>query len=344
MSKVFVSYKRVDKDKVFPIVHRLEDELGIKCWVDLEGIESDNQFSNVIVNAIKECEVFLFMYSKAHEKITDISRDWTVREVTFADTKLKRIVFLDVDGASLPDWFLFTFPHKQVVKAADENAMKNLIEDIRSWLCLPPRASSTSDGEKETDSLSTEANKPHPQAIDLGLPSGTKWASFNVGADKPEEYGGYFAWGETDEKHFYDWQAYKHCNGSNSSCKNLGKDIGGTEFDVAHVKWGGNWRMPTLEQFNELIDKCLQEDTKLNGVKGIKFTSKLNGNSIFLPAAGYRWKSDYCKKDKRTCYWSSTQHNSVLEYANYLNSYWGFAACIADKRGYGLQIRPVSYD
>lgn len=86
MSKAFVSYKRVDKDKVFPLVRKMESELGIKFWVDLDGIESDEQFTNVIIKAINECEVFLFMYSKAHENI-DPRDDWTVREITFAAKK-----------------------------------------------------------------------------------------------------------------------------------------------------------------------------------------------------------------------------------------------------------------
>ena len=85
------------------------------------------------------------------------------------------------------------------------------------------------------------------EAIDLGLPSGTKWASCNVGATKPEEYGGYYSWGETEEKETYDWSTYIHCDGSSSTCHDLGSDISGTEYDVAHVKWGGKWCMPTLD-------------------------------------------------------------------------------------------------
>ena len=136
-SKVFVSYKRTDKEKVFPIVHQLESQLGIRFWVDLEGIKSDGLFSNVIMDAINQCEVFLFMYSKAHEDIIDMSRDWTIREITFADTKLERIIFVDLDDVKLPDWFLFTFPHKQVIKANDNHAMQNLAEDMREWLHMP---------------------------------------------------------------------------------------------------------------------------------------------------------------------------------------------------------------
>ena len=85
----------------------------------------------------------------------------------------------------------------------------------------------------------------HPHLIDLGLPSGTKWACCNVGADTPEAYGGYYAWGETEEKSTYSWSNYIHCNGSRETVHDIGSDIAGTEYDVAHVKWGGSWVMPS---------------------------------------------------------------------------------------------------
>lgn len=81
MARIFISYKRVDKDKVFKIKDQIESALNEMCWIDLDGIESDAQFKNVIIKAINECEVVLFMYSKAHSKIVDFERDWTVREL-----------------------------------------------------------------------------------------------------------------------------------------------------------------------------------------------------------------------------------------------------------------------
>lgn len=78
----------------------------------------------------------------------------------------------------------------------------------------------------------------HPHAIDLGLPSGTKWSCCNVDAIKPEDYGGYYAWGEIEEQKAYDWTTYIHCNGSWESCKEIGSPISGTKYDVAHMKWG----------------------------------------------------------------------------------------------------------
>ena len=98
MSRIFISYKRVDKDRVFEIRDLIESRIGEKCWIDLDGIESDAQFKHVIITAISSCEVVLFMYSKAHTEIRDFERDWTVRELNFASAKKKRIVFVNIDA------------------------------------------------------------------------------------------------------------------------------------------------------------------------------------------------------------------------------------------------------
>ena len=124
----------------------------------------------------------------------------------------------------------------------------------------------------------------HPHAIDLGLPSGNKWACCNVGTNTPEGYGGYYAWGETEEKEDYYWENYIHCDGSESTCHDLGESICGTEYDVAHVKWGGNWQMPSSKQFSELSKNCTKEWTKINDISGLLFVSKVNEHCIFFPA------------------------------------------------------------
>lgn len=145
------------------------------------------------------------------------------------------------------------------------------------------------------------------EAIDLGL--SVKWASWNVGASKPEDYGGYYAWGETEEKDNYDWSSYKYVNNgidgdywddeSNQvvfKYQRIGKQVNdesdlvdisicSTSYDVAHVKWGGDWRMPTNKEISELEEKCKKERSELNGVEGWYFTGP-NGNRIFLPSAG----------------------------------------------------------
>ena len=143
--------------------------------------------------------------------------------------------------------------------------------------------------------------------VDLGLPSGTKWATCNVGATKPEDSGGYYAWGETAAKSEYSWDTYKYGT-SNVDVQNLGSNIAGTKYDVAYVEWGGGWRMPTLEQLNELYDNTTSEWVTQKGVKGRKFTSKKNGGSIFIPAVGSMYASQL--EDDGVCgaYWLSVPH------------------------------------
>ena len=187
----------------------------------------------------------------------------------------------------------------------------------------------------------------HPHMIDLGLPSGTKWACCNVDDDAskqtPTNYGSYYAWGETEEKDYYDWSTYTHCDGLSGTCHDLGSDIAGTQYDVAHVKWGGSWVMPTHDQLMELLDNCTYEWTTVNGVRGGKFTSKTNGGSIFLPAAGYRWNGGLYYAGSYGFYWSSTELPSLSSLAYYLDftsdySYWyGY-----DDRDSGHTVRPVS--
>ena len=289
MSKVFVSYKGTDKDKVFLIVRWLESELGSYFWIDKEGIQSNERFSKVIVNAINKCEVFLFTYSKAHEKIDEIGKDWAAREVLWAEKKEKRIVFIELENCQLPDELLLVFPNQEVVKANDEPAMLKLVKDIRGWLHL--------------------TQPDNHQAIDLGLPSGTKWASCNVGAAKPEAFGNYFAWGELGVKNqkVFNWKTYIHCEGDKHSIRDLGRDISGTKYDAAHMKWESNWRMPTVEDFKELLKNCTGEWAELNGVNGYNFTSRINGNSIFMPASGRYWNGIPYNVGRIGYYWSSLQ-------------------------------------
>lgn len=188
--------------------------------------------------------------------------------------------------------------------------------------------------------IGDEKSPTFGKAIDLGLPSGTKWASYNVGASSPEEYGGYYAWGETEEKDYYDWSTYIHCDGSYNTCHDLG-DISGTEYDVAHVKWGGMWCMPTVYDTSELYYNCKGKWTTLDGVVGWMFTSEINGNSIFLPAAGYRWRGGLYGAGESGYCWSSTQSPDYSYAAQILQfvtskSYWDIYGCY-----WGLSVRPV---
>ena len=180
----------------------------------------------------------------------------------------------------------------------------------------------------------------HPHGIDLGLPSGTKWACCNVGAIDPEKSGGYYAWGETDEKEEYSWFTYEHCNGSSYTCKHIGDDIAHTTYDVASFEWRGSWRMPSIDQFKELFNYCSREWVTLNGMKGLLLVGS-NGYSIFLPAAGRRYYDDLDGKWVDGYYWSSSLYLDRLTgaYGVHFNSSsynWGYGA-----RSDGFSVRAV---
>ena len=130
--------------------------------------------------------------------------------------------------------------------------------------------------------------RPEPEYVDLGL--SVKWATFNVGATSPEDYGDYFAWGETKPKETYSWATYKWCDGTDANITKYntadGKTILEPADDAAQVHWGGKWRMPTKEECQELLDKCTWKEETRNGINGHIVTGP-NGNSIFIPTTGY---------------------------------------------------------
>ena len=185
--------------------------------------------------------------------------------------------------------------------------------------------------------------------VDIGL--SVKWATCNVGATKPEEYGDYFAWGETQPKDHYDYSTYKWCNGSydtqtkyntNSSYGTVdNKTTLDLSDDAARANWGGSWRMPTDAELTELREQCTWTWTTQNGVNGYKVTSKKNSNSIFLPAAGCRddsslygagsygeYRSSSLASDVPDCAWNVFCNSSYVLRGN-------------NGRSLGLSVRPV---
>ena len=211
----------------------------------------------------------------------------------------------------------------------------------------------------------------HPHMIDLGLPSDTKWACCNVGASSPEEYGLYFAWGETQgytgdtsDGRSFNWASYKWMNSGQSSWNQINKYTiadrqpsacwysdgtfvgdGLTELlpedDAATANWGGDWRMPSVDQMDELINSeyTTTEWRRLNGVTGRKITSKINGNSIFLPAAGYRGGTSLYYAGLGGFYWS----RSLLDLSDYAYNLYFFPGSIDNYyyRYFGQSVRPV---
>ena len=189
--------------------------------------------------------------------------------------------------------------------------------------------------------------------VDLGLPSGLKWATCNVGATTPEEYGDYFAWGEVEPKATYDWSTYKYCAGSFSTMtkyctqSSYGKDgcadnktVLDLEDDAATVNWGGAWRMPTYDEFSELKNNCTWDWTTQNGVNGYKVTGP-NGNFIFLPATGYVHGGTLYDAGSDGNYWSSSLFADDPSGAYFVYFGSGYVDWNGYYRYYGLAVRPV---
>ena len=184
-----------------------------------------------------------------------------------------------------------------------------------------------------------EKDMPTPgQWVDLGL--SVKWAGWNVGATRPEEYGGYYAWGETEEKDEYTYDNYEH-HDSNWFIKELGC-ISGTRYDVATVKWGNGAKMPTSDQMYELAEKCTSKEATYNGVKGI-FIIGPNGNSIFMPLPGMLRDTDHTDEGVGI-YWSGTpkENDSYCAYSTEFYSYYGIIFDMNNwSKWYGCSVRPV---
>lgn len=181
--------------------------------------------------------------------------------------------------------------------------------------------------------------------VDLGLPSGTLWATYNVGATKPEQYGYYFAWGETEPKEVYADSTYKWFNADSKIYTKYNSEDGLTtlqpEDDAATANWGSEWRMPTNEEQRELVEECQYQMTEVNGVYGAKFTGK-NGNSVFFPAAGERYGSDVLYEGSDVDYWSSSLSEEGEGRARFLYfSEEGVDWDIDFFRYYGYSVRAV---
>lgn len=202
----------------------------------------------------------------------------------------------------------------------------------------------------------TQEKKPKIEAVDLGL--SVKWANCNVDAESPEDYGGYFAWGETEEKDSYSWGGYKWCKNGNYKLMTKyctdnffgivdDKTVLDPDDDIAHLWCGDGWRMPTKDEIDELCRKCSWSwKTTQNGVKGYQVTGS-NGKSIFLPAAGYVEGRVFTYRSESGYYWSrdlvssDTPQSYALHFTGHEEIIGSTKHLYAYDRSYGLPIRPV---
>ena len=209
-------------------------------------------------------------------------------------------------------------------------------------------------GTVEEGATAAAWSKVTHQYVDLGLPSGTKWATCNVGATTPEEYGNCYAWGETSTKDDYTSATYKwyDTNNNNSMTKynaTDGKTILDACDDAAHINWGGAWRMPTKAEVDELrnTNNCKWEWTSQNNVNGYLVTSLKEGytnNSIFLPAAGYRYDTSLSSAGSNGYYWLASLDESDPDYAWYVYFYLRGVYDFDGHRYLGYSVRPVLQD
>ena len=185
-------------------------------------------------------------------------------------------------------------------------------------------------------------DKDNTQYIDLGLPSGTLWADRNIGATEPEEYGDFYAWGETEPKKEHTWNTYKwdvYCTKYN---KKDGKTVLEPEDDVVYLKTKGDAHIPTIEQIHELLNNTTSKLKKINGVEGRLYKSNINGNTIFIPFAGM-YVDQYMGRNSWFRNWSSSLDSSnVPEYAyDFYNNCSNSSHIHAWNRCHGFSVRGV---
>lgn len=209
-----------------------------------------------------------------------------------------------------------------------------------------PTKDPTEDPQDKPDPTKTDAaveaglcpDANHPHAIDMGYAG--KWACCNVGATNPFEYGGYYAWGETKEKDEYSQETYKYYK--NGKYVDIGTDISGRTYDVAAAKWGGTWKMPANNRI-VLLFNCSGEYAMINGVIGWVFKAT-NGNRLFLPAAGKRYKTDLNAAGECGYYWTSNGRVNANEYPDAKD--FGFSSLTLfthyEWRYNGYSVRPVA--
>ena len=193
--------------------------------------------------------------------------------------------------------------------------------------------------------------------VDLGLPSGTLWATCNVGASSPEDYGDYFAWGETEGfnsgKTNYSWSTYKWCQGSETTLtkycthSSYGTVDNITELqpsdDAATANWGSNWQMPSYEQCSELINSNYTtiETMAVNDINGRKITSKINGNSIFFPMVGIHYETELRNAGSEGSFMSRSRYKSNSSFGYFLYFYRSNFDTYYGSRCHGQAVRPV---
>lgn len=307
---IFISYSSKQKSIADGVCHYLEEN-GFKCWMAPRDIPVGSEYGDLIEEAIKTSKVVVLVFSEA----ASISK-WVKGEINVAFTEDKPILPFRVDETEVKGGFRVMLNMMHWIDAFPQYADR--LPDLLSSICglLGRQARivniSTIQGGETVDKKLKQFEKGTNfvnghEYVDLDLPSGTLWATCNVGANSPEDYGGYFSWDDGNK---------------------------------AAAHWGHGWRMPTKEEWKELMYNTSNNSTSRNGVKGWLFSAS-NGNNLFLPAAGYRYRSNYDGSGGYGHFWSSSLYPDYSDYAWILDfGSFNCSMCSGDRNS-GRSVRAV---
>ena len=378
---VFISYSSKNQKVVEAMCAYLEQH-KVRCFVAYRDIPKGVVWAKAIVEALDESKMMVVVFSEEFNLSDQVDREielasedkkpiltFRISNTMFKGAKkyyLKNINWIDAfpNPENLFDSLLdnvakligTSAPEKERQERNYKTEQERQKKEKREAGEKKRRVERGSKPKQENNKQSSRTINGH-EYVDLGLPSSLKWATCNVGANKPEEYGDYFAWGETEAKQEYIIENYKNVRvirkkrvlGIGEKAKLeyiIGFDISGNpQYDVARKNWGGSWRMPTKAELEELKKKCRWEWTIQNGVNGCKVTGP-NGNSIFLPAAGSRCGSSLGRDGSYGRYWSSTpdEYFFIFDDNAYSLTFGGGREYVNwyCTRSHGLTVRPIT--
>lgn len=349
---IFISYRRKDSSGRSNVPTARQFKLALeappynyKVFFDYSEC-TDNYFSDIILPAIRTCDFFVLVLTKDCLLRCSNDGDWVRREIEEAIAYNRKIIPITPDKEC--EFIPSGLPAS--LRKLDGLQITTVYTDHMFEACVEFLVKNRFHVDTEAEHKAEEYNGH--EYVDLDLPSGTLWATCNIGASKPEVYGDYYAWGETSTKYTYDIDTYKYANGDYDK---LTKYCSMRKFsnklfkdnltalqadDDSAVSWGSGWSTPTKEQWDELLNHTTNHWTTQNGVKGRLFTAK-NGRTLFLPAAGTRCDSELVNAGSDGYYWSRSLYTDLPSNAWYL--YFNLEYCNLSNcgRNYGLSVRLV---
>ena len=378
-------YRTYMRDYGRNALHYAEAQQFVKDFVTDSTAKAVEDAAYGQCTSVAACESYLQAYPQGRY-VAEVQAKKAELESVAYDENLKKeeATYRKCTTIAACDSYLATYPkgrYVQEVKAKkaeleaeaeaekkEETAYKkcSTIAACDSYLAAYPKGRYVQEVRTKKAQLEAQAQQQPQQSltgsanghewVDLGLPSGTLWATCNIGSSKPEGYGNYYAWGETSTKSTYNWNTYKYANGSSDKLTKYcsRSEYGSNGFtdklttlqsgdDPATANWGRGWQMPSRAQWEEMLSNTTNQWTTQNGVKGRLFTSKKNGQTLFLPAAGYRWDCELGYAGSYGNYWlRSLRTDDVLPgRAWYL--YFCSDDCYMDNSGrnLGQSVRPV---